>query len=859
MSAKQARTIPFRGRAQMWPALLLCFFLIAGGGLFAQFTTATLGGTVTDSTGAVTPSAEVIVRNVNTGFTQNTTSDSSGGFLFSNLPVGAYELTVKKQGFTEYVQAGITLTVNQTANQNVTLQVGQVSERINVEANAELVVTRTATNGQLINQQRVVDLPLNGRGAQSLVFLAAGTVDLSSKYCGVGCHGGVYPGEQVAGVNGADGANVNYQLDGTDHNDTYINMNLPFPNPDSLQEFNLQSSNFTAEYGNAAGGIVNIVTKSGTNEIHGTAFEFLRNGALNARNFFAATHDTLKRNQFGGTLGGPIVKDKLFIFGTYQGTRLRSAPATRITFVPTAAERAGDISSSTKVLVDPVTGAPLPGNQIPASRMSAPAQYFLKSIPLPNAGGRQLNFAGAPVAQSENQFMIKSDYNRRKHQFSGRYFFTDFDQPAVIPKENILQATGDGNQVRVQNVSINHTYLHSATLLMNSTFGMARQRGGSLSSAPFGFPDAGIKIAAPTPPEISMSVSGLFGISTSHIGDFDRSDFTFREVVTKQAGPHEIRFGGEAVRLRNHITNTYQMAGSFSFSGQLSGEAVADFLMGRASSFSQGGGEFKDLKGTRWSGFVQDNWRVNKSLTLNLGLRWDPFIPYYDREGRVVCFSPGAKSKRYPNAPVGMLYGGENNDPGCPVGGVNSSWGNLGPRVGFAYRLTQDGKTSLRGGAGYFFSPPQASIYNPYTNIAPFAPTFTLSGVDFTDPFTSKGIANPFPDQYGPKVRGPEATFTLPAALRAVFPLDFHIANLLQWNLMVERQVSDWLFRVGYHGSKGTYLYGYGDGPWREINPAIYVPGASTVANTQERRRYQDYANSGTARRVTMRTTTRSK
>ena len=293
------------------------------------------------------------------------------------------------------------------------------------------------------------------------------------------------------------------------------------------------------------------------------------------------------------------------------------------------------------MLVDPVSGAPLPGNQIPASRMSAPAQYFLKSIPLPNAGGRQLNFPGAPVAQSENQFMLKGDYNRQKHQFSGRYFFTDFDQPAVIPKENILQATGDGNQVRVQNVSINHTYVHSATLLMNSTFGLARQRGGSLSSAPFGFPDAGIKIAAPAPPEISMSVSGLFSIGTSHIGDFDRSDWTIREVVTKQAGPHEIRFGGEAVRLRNHITNTYQMAGSFSFSGQLSGEAVADFLMGRASSFSQGGGEFKDLKGTRWSGFVQDNWRVNKNLTLNLGLRWDPFFPYYDREGRVVCFFSG--------------------------------------------------------------------------------------------------------------------------------------------------------------------------------------------------------------------------
>jgi len=399
--------------------------------------------------------------------------------------------------------------------------------------------------------------------------------------------------------------------------------------------------------------------------------------------------------------------------------------------------------------------------------------------------------------------------------------------------------------VRVQNISVNHSYVHSASLLLNSTFGLARQRGGSLSSAPFGFPDAGIKIAAPAPPELSLSVSGLFSVGTSHIGDFDRSDYTIREVVTKQYGSHEIRFGGEAVRLRNHIINTYQMAGSFSFSGQLSGEAVADFMMGRASSFSQGGGEFKDLKGTRWSAFVQDNWRVTQNLSLNLGLRWDPFIPYYDREGRVVCFSPGAKSARYPNAPAGMLYGGENHDPGCPQGGANSSYGNVAPRVGFAYRLTQDGKTSLRGGIGYYYSPPQASIYNPYANIAPFAPTFTLNGVDFADPFGSQGIVNPFPDQYGPKVRGPEATFTTPAALRAVFPKDFRIAQLLQWNLMVERQVSDWLLRIGYHGNKGTHLYGLGAGPWREINPAIYVPGASTVGNTQQRRIYRDFANIG--------------
>jgi hypothetical protein len=827
---------------------LLAFLLLAAP-LSSQYTTASLAGTVMDRTGAAVPEAKVTIRNVDTGFVQTTSSDATGTYLFSRLPIGNYELRVEKEGFSAYLQAGITLTVNQAANQPVTLQVGQVTERVTVEANAELVTTRTATAGQLIDQRRVVDLPLNGRGAQSLVFLSAGSIDLSGRYCGVDCHGGVYPGEQVAGVNGAGSAQVNYQLDATDHNDTYINMNLPFPNPDSLQEFNLQSNNFTAEYGNAAGGIVNIVTKSGTNDLHGSAFEFLRNGALNARNFFAPTQDTLKRNQFGGTIGGAVVKNKLFFFGTYQGTRIRSAPAGRVSFVPTAAERQGDFSGLGKRIDDPVSKQPVPDNRIPASLLSPVALFFLKTIPLPNGAGRQLTFAGVPDAQTENQFMPKIDYVAGKHQLSGRYFFTDYKRPPVIPNDNVLKAVGTGNRVRVQNVAVTHTFTASPTLLFNNTFGLNRQRGGSLSSAPFGFPDAGVKIAAPNPPELSLSITGGFGIGTNHIGDFDRGDFTIREVVTKVKGAHELKFGGESVRVSNHIINTFQMAGSFGFSGQLSGEGLTDFMFGRASDFKQGGGEFKDLKGTKWSLFAQDNWRVSQNLTLNLGLRWDPYLPYYDRQGRVVCFAPGQKSKRYPGAPEGILYGGDNHDPGCPVGGSDPNWGNFEPRVGFAYRLTSDGKTSLRGGAGYFYTPPQASIYNPFANIAPFAPTYSYNDVDFADPFGSVGVTNPFPAQYGPKVpSGSEALFTVPTDLRTTFPRNYRIPQLITWNLMMERQVAgDWVFRIGYHANKGTYFYGNGAGASRPANPAIYVPGQSTVGNTQARRIYQQFSNVGIA------------
>ncbi len=748
-------------------ALLISLFTFP---VVGQFTTASLAGTVRDSTGAVVPEATVTVRNVGTGFTQSASSDESGAFLFSRLPIGNYELRVEKSGFSTYVQSGIQLTVDRVASQSVILQVGQLTEQVTVQAEAELVTTRTATAGQLVNQKSIVELPLNGRRPERLMYLAAGTVDLGRNACRICGHGGVYPGEETAGVNGAGMYQVNFQLDGTSHNDTYINVSLPFPNPDSVQEFNMQSSNFTAEYGNAGGGVVNIVTRSGTNDIHGSLFEFIRNGKLNARQFFAPQQDALKRNQFGGSVGGPIVRDKLFYFGTYQGTQLRNAPAGLISFVPTAAERTGDFSSLLpgRQLIDPVTKEPIPGNIIPANRLNPVSQYFLKRIPLPNGPGRQLTFPGTPIKQTENQFMIKADYTGGKHQISGRYYFTDFDAPPVVGPENILAATGAGNAVRVQNISLNHTWTLNPGLLINSTFGVNRQRGGSLSSADFSFADAGSKVIGPesvkelnAPPELIVSVTDGFSISTNHLGDFDRGDFTIREVLTKIAGSHELRVGGEAVRVRNHVINTFQMAGRFTFNGQLSGNGLADFMMGRSSEFRQGGGEFKYLLGTRWGFFVQDNWRVTPRLTLNLGVRWDPYLPYYDREGRVLCFQPGTttRSARYPNAPLGFLYGGENADPGCPVAGSENNWWNIGPRVGFAYRLTEDGKTSLRGGGGIYYTPIQTSNMNPFANIAPFAGTFTLTDVAFEDPYGSKGQANPFPSNFGPNVPGPEFAF----------------------------------------------------------------------------------------------------
>jgi len=824
-----------------------CFTLVlvatlAGLPLAAQYTTASLGGTVQDPAGGVIPEATVTVQNEAMGFTRTIATLPNGEFLFPSLPVGQYKLTVSKAGFTTYVQTGIVLTVNQAATLTVTLKVGAVTQEVNVSANAEILTTRTATVGQLVNQRQIVDLPLNGREAQSLLFLAAGTVNetgVGPGYCLANCEGGVYPGEQDASVSGLGTRGVNYQMDGAGHNDTYLNANLPFPNPDAVQEFNVQDQNLSAQYGRG-GAVVNIVTKSGTNELHGDAFEFLRNGALNARNFFAPTQDTLKRNQFGGSIGGPIVKDKLFYFGTYQGTRIRSAAQGQIAFVPTAAERNGDFSDIPDQIVNPSTGIPYANNQVPTSDFSAPANFFLSHIPLPNGPDRQLTYAGPSIVQNDDQWMTKIDWIHGKNQLSGSYFWTRFNEPPDIAaaQTNILAADGNGNRVKVQNLSLNHTYSYSPTLLFNTWFGWDSQTGGSLSGAPFGFPDAGIQIAAPTPPEMSLYVDGFFGFSTNHLGDFNRGDWTLREDVTLQRGHHELHFGGEAVRLKNHLTNEFTMSGEFTFGNQLSGSNLTDFILGHASEFLQGGGEFKDMHGVLYSLYAQDNWRVTQKFSLNLGLRWDPFFPYTEEKGRVVCYVPGAKSSRFPNAPAWMLFGGPNHDPGCPAGfGVNNNVGNFAPRLGFAYKLGSE--MALRGGAGIYYIPPSTVASNGFVDTAPFGPRFDLTGnIDFVDPFGSQGITpNPFPAQYGPSLPGPDVTFTLPVSIYGTFERNWVMAQVATWNLVFERQFrNNWLVRAAYIGNKGTHLSTAVDGGANEGNPAIYIPGQSTADNTQDRR-----------------------
>jgi len=753
--------------------------------------------------------ATVTAQDLATGFTRTTNSTSIGQYLFPSLPVGTYQITVSMAGYKTYVQKGIVLSVDQAVTQNVQLKVGVVSEQMVVTANSSLVTTDSATVGQLIDEKEIEELPLNGRYVQQLVFLAPGTTDVTANYCAANCEGGVFPSEQYAKVNGGGTNGVNYLLDGVDANDTYINTNAPFPNPDALQEFNLVTGSMSAAYGNAIGGVVNVITKSGTDQVHGDVFEFLRNSALDASDYFAQGQvNPLKQNQFGGSIGGPIIKDRLFFFGSYQGTRFRTASNGQNAQVPTAPERTGDFSDvggPTGITVSPV------------------AAYVLNDIPLPNPVGdqpiTQLNFNGGPESQNTDEYLGKVDYNIGKHHLSAHYFQMNYTDPVFVPpSSNLLELRGDAEHLVLKNVSVVDMYSISPTFLLNSYFGYNAENGTTLSSAPFSMADAGVNMAVPqnkgggNAAVLNVSIGGDIYLPGVPYGVWNRNDQSLREVATWMHGKHELQFGGELLRVRLPMGNQYQESGVFTFDGSVTGNPLSDFEVGTVASFIQGGGLYLDFTGYRENLFIQDDWKATPRLLLSGGLRWDPFFPYTDSLGRVACFVPGAQSQRFPNAPVGMLFGGSHHDPGCPASSIYNNPKNFGPRLGFAYRVTESGSTSVRGGIGYYYEAPNTVAFEDIVGVPPFAPILNLTDVSVAYPYGSAGISNPFPAEFGPSNPGPSATFPQDISFAQIFDRHFRLPMVLSWNLTVEHGfLTDWMLRAAYVGNNGHHLSGTGD------------------------------------------------
>lgn len=810
--------------------LLICFSLAPL--LRAADPTGSITGIVSDPSGAAVANAAVAVTNVNTGLTRNTSTASDGGFVFPLLPVGPYELRTQAPGFEGYQQRGIEVAADQASNVAVTLKIGSSSQSVTVQSNAEMVQTESGALNQVIGQRKIMELPLNGRNAAALVLLTPGTADTTtSNFSGNQdtIQSTSYPGAQSVSANGARTDMVNYNLDGGSNEDPYTNVNNPFPNPDAIEEFSVQTNSYSAEYGRGSGAIVNVVTRSGTNEFHGSAFDFIRNGDLNARNFFASQVDQLKRNQFGGSLGGPIAKDKLFFFGSYQGTQSRDVSYGNSATVPTAAELQGDFSSIGRQIVNPFTGAPFANNQIPVSDFAPASVKILSLLPAPTASG--VTYYSLPDNEHENQFLTRADYDVGSHRIYGRYFYSRYGKDPVVGNTNIL-TSNRGYDLFDQGTAVSDTYTIRPNLLNSFIASYNRNDGTVVSGAPFSLNSLGIPIASTNPPELDISVSGYFSISSGHPTKVNREDYHISDSVHWVLGAQSISFGGDYLKENVDLINTYRQNGSFTFSStNYSGDPLADFMLGYARRFIQGGGEFAGRRANLGSLFVQDDYRVHRDLVLNLGLRWDPFVPYRDTKGRTECFVPGLQSQRFPNAPTGYLFAG---DPGCPAGGFSSHWGLFAPRFGFAYNVAGAGKTTIRGGWGIFYQPPFVEAFNNMVDSPPWSPQYQFIGTPFMNPY--QGTPNPFPAQFAPFTPSRDVTFPIPLPLAVSYQSNWHPSEVMNWNLTVQHQLSqDVLLSVGYVASKGTHLSYNTD-----VNAPLPSPNA-TGDNEQARRPYQQF------------------
>jgi hypothetical protein len=816
----------------------VCVSLLLSVSCFAQSApTTTLSGAVADPSGSAVPNATVDLTNTGTHWSRHTTTDMQGRFLFTLAPPGAYVLQVAAAGFTTLRQEGIKLDADVPANLRLTLSVAAAATSITIQEDAPMVDSQSGTVRQVVGEEYIQELPLEGRNAAALVYMAPGTV------LGKGTDTATYAtnGDNLAiSANGTMGNQVNYKLDGSSHTDNINNLNAGFPNPDALSQFTVETNNFDAKYGGSGGAVVNIVSKSGTNAIHGTVFEFLRNGALNARNFFGTQKDALKRSQFGGTVGGPIKKDKLFYFGSWQRTILSNITYTNTAFVPTALERTGNFSTKSGTIKDPTTGAAIPSKIIPASLLSPIGLAMMPDIPTTGDPTGKLIYA-QPASSDKQEFMGKLDYNAGSHQISGSVFRIHYTNPGWDGGHTLLNYK-IGQDQTTHSFKIGDTWTITPRLLNSLTFAGLVLNSTQTRTAPFSIFDFG-NINATKPEarfqETGISVSSYSGWGsggTQPPGDWVRDNLEINEILTYIRGAHNMHFGGTFVPYsRFDSTTGYQEEPLLTFTGATTGNGLADLLTGRVATFTQTAGKAKFTRGHQLNAFYQDTWRVTGRLTLNLGLRWDPFLPWTDPlAGQVGGYIPGAKSQRFPLAPSGMIFAG---DPGFPDGGVFNNLANLAPRLGFAYSLGSGAHpTTIRGGWGLFYITPFARLYNNFVQNAPFSPSVSLTGVTMADPFGSAGVQNPFPP-FAPVHPNASTAFLLPIAYQFFDP-HWHIGHTRGFNFTIEHQfLRNLVARASYVGTQGRDLQAFS-----EIDPAIYGPGA-TASNINNRRPlYPTYA-----------------
>jgi hypothetical protein len=826
--------------------------------LWAQSGNAIIFGTVTDQTGAVVSGAAIVATNVATGASEKANSDDSGNYVLADLRAATYSITCTATGFQTVERTNIQLQVDQRARVDLPMRVGQTQQVVAVLANVTNVDTFSSTVKDVVDSTRMTELPLNGRNALSLQALLPGAVPAASGSAasGVALNTGL-----VFAVNGARPNQSAYTLDGGLNMDMYNNVPAAFPNPDMLQEFSILQNSYSAVYGRDAGAVVNMITKSGTNQIHGSVYEFLRNDYADAKDYFATVVSPLHRNQFGGTIGGPVVvphyngRDRTFFFVGAELTRQILGSTISSTIVPTALERAGNFSATT-VAGKPITvappstvtaanpiGVPFPGAVIPAAFLDPVAQAFTTAFfPLPNRPGNIYAYnLGLPTR--DNQVVARVDQSiASSDKVSFRYFFDDsFNaQSAGLPAFN------SNNDWPTQNGAINETHVFSPGLLNLATFMVARNtfiRAPQLTS-PLNWAGLGcagcIPLAPPTIPT-DWAVAVANGLSLRVPTNF-RSfmmNYQFIDTVSYSLKNHLLQFGGEYSYERRYGREYYQFSTDYSFTGTRSGnygDGYADFDLGAANSVFQNTPLFSEQYKYTPFLYFQDDWRATNKLALNLGLRWEPYITTRDRFGHDGAFRPGEQSTVYPLAPLGAVFPG---DPGIGPGVTPNRYSRLVPRIGFAYDPFANGKTSIRAAYGIFSDTLRPVALNTNQLNQPFSFGETTFDVQLSNPYATAQQVQQLLLSYVPPTTAAERAarqFYLPMTENTIAP-NFTTGYIQQWNFTVQHEIwKQIVITAAYLGSKGTHLL-----LLEEANPGVYIPGKSTTGNVNSRRPYTNF------------------
>jgi Carboxypeptidase regulatory-like domain/TonB dependent receptor len=843
-------------RALLQFAFVICVIAVVSGSAGAQ-TKASLRGTVTDQSGGVVAGAKVVLTKTGTGISRTVTTGSDGSYLFDLVQVGKYSLTVDKSGFATFIQDGVVLELNQNGRLDVALKVGQETQTIEVTSNVVQVDTSGAVLGKVENQRMINDLPLLDRDTLQLGLLQAG-VFAPDPDDGSG---------NPFSVSGQRSESLTFLLDGGNNTDFLGNNIVVSPNPDAVEEFKILTNNYDAQYGRTSGGIVNQITKSGTNAFHGDLFEFNRNNVFNARDYFLPldqNKQAFKRNVFGGTVGGPIKKDKLFFFLAYQGKRSREGQTSPQLTVLTPAQRKGDFSGlltgqpadfcpqAYQSPADPMfdsgqlfnpTGAtytctnggptiPITtyaNNQVPVNPVIA--NYIQKYLPLPNVG--TTGFISSPTAAiDDDQGVTHIDYNLSKNDAISFVYLID-DTRQAYPFQIINGAStggdvplGSGFQTNFRDQIGAFTWTHTFSAAKLNEFRFAANRTATLQASPTDktAPSAlGFTNVSPDDPKGAappIIYTNGFNLGPSPQGPTTLHDATFQwaDNYTWTRDRHEIKFGADISRIRQNFHYDFYNNGSYDFTfGDFTGDETADFVAGFWDNYYQFSKASYGIRTGAIGLYVQDTWKLTKSLTLNYGLRWDYFMPQSDVHNNILGFFPGTQSTVYPGAPPDILYPG---DPGTPNRAlVYPDYNNFAPRLGFAWDMFGNSKLVMRGGFGIFYDIEDGALnlqfggQPPFGYVANNTPN-TYAGVvgdtpgtgPVADPFTPLQLTNPFPFTFTGDFLTPKISFAYTTFPHFRTPYSENFNYGFQWqatpNTMVE---------AVYVGSLGRKLIASGE------------------------------------------------